>query len=215
MKSSEVSCPQCKSNSYINPGLKIFVSPCYHSLCEMCVSRLFASGPNKCPECGVTLRRSNYTSQTFEDVSVERECRVRKIVSSHLGRTLDDFSDEEDYNEHLEKIEDIVEELMVLNGPREITNRLQEIKEQLGIASFKPATESVKRRKTEETTPEIHEQYTPPKQPQYLFPPTAVDLDTIPDNAFTLKTLAYKSHYKDLINIMIRKAAASLLSSEL
>ncbi|KAH9385683.1 CDK-activating kinase assembly factor MAT1 [Nematocida major] len=207
MERLELFCPQCKSNSYINPGMKVFVSPCYHSLCEMCVSRLFSNGPNKCPECGISLRRSNYTSQTFEDVSIERECRVRKIVSSQIGKSLDDFSDEEDYNEHLERVEEVVEELLQMKGPKEITARMQEIRESMREEA-RTLDEPSKRRKIEcieevKLTPHVD-------SVKYFFPPDAIEQSTIPKKVVSAGVFAELSRYRELASIMIRKASVSL-----
>ncbi|KAI5180717.1 CDK-activating kinase assembly factor MAT1 [Nematocida sp. AWRm80] len=207
MKSTEVFCPQCKSNSYINPGIKIFVSPCYHSLCEMCVSRLFSNSSNKCPECDVILRRSNYTSQTFEDVWIERECRVRKTIHTYIGRTIDDYSDEEEYNEYLEKVEEIVDELMEMKGPREITARMQQIKEEYKQSPRTPAQGFAKKRKTEEPTKIFV------RKAEYFYPPTAIDPETIPQEMFLNKTYTHKGYFKDLISVLIRKAAGSLVNN--
>lgn len=214
MEAPEVSCPQCKSNSYINPGMKIFVSPCYHSLCAMCISRLFSNGPNKCPECEVTLRKSNYTSQTFEDVEVERECRIRKLVAQQVGKTLEDFSDDEDYNEYLEKIEEVVQALVELKTPKEVTERLQEFKEELSLAGAKPTTpESVKRRKVDPGS----ELGVPSKkyQLEYFFPTAAIDHSTVPPQVLHPPVCQMRSHYEELINAMIQKASAALVSTEL
>lgn len=212
MEAPEVSCPQCKSNSYINPGIKIFVSPCYHSLCEMCLSRLFVGGPNACPECGVMLRRSNYTSQTFEDVSVERECRIRKMVGAYFGKTLDDYSDEEEYNEHLEKIEDVVEELMEVKGVREMSQKLQEIKERPGMG------QSRKKRQNQEISRKRKEEpYATPKQkkPKYFFDPATVAPDLLPPCSYFMLPEEKRDKYARLAQALIRKAAASLHSLEL
>ncbi|KAI5189961.1 CDK-activating kinase assembly factor MAT1 [Nematocida sp. AWRm77] len=215
MEASEISCPLCKSNSYINPGMKIFVSPCYHSLCEMCVSRLFSNGSNKCPECGVTLRKSNYTSQTFEDIEVERECRIRKLMSQHAGKTLEDYSDEEDYNEYLEKIEAMVQVLVELKGPKEITAKLQEFKEALGITAQKQQVpESTKRRKIEKPE-EFSPVETEKRKVRYLFPPCAIDHTTIPVQMISKQVHQEQAHYKELIDVMIAKASASFFGSEL
>ncbi|KAI5172361.1 CDK-activating kinase assembly factor MAT1 [Nematocida sp. LUAm3] len=207
-KTAEISCPQCKSNSYINPGLKVFVSPCYHSLCEMCVSMLFANGPNKCPECHVSLRRSNYTSQTFEDICIERECRVRKMISLHIGKSLDDFSDEEEYNEYLEEVEELVEELVELKGPREISARLQELKEKKEPAPIlKKEEHSQKKRKVEEQEALF-------TKLNYFFPPSAIDPDTLPASLFPKdyqeRVPEGIHHFRESIKVMIQKVSRSL-----
>lgn len=74
-------CPVCKSTKYLNPKLTLLVSPCYHRLCETCINRLFLHGSAPCPLCGTILRKGNFVVATFEDLVVEKEVRIRKIVS--------------------------------------------------------------------------------------------------------------------------------------
>ncbi|OAG29172.1 CDK-activating kinase assembly factor MAT1 [Nematocida sp. ERTm5] len=213
MESIELFCPQCKSNSYINPGMKIFVSPCYHSLCELCVSRLFANGPNQCPECNITLRRSNYMSQTFEDVSIERECRIRKIIASQIGKSLEDYSDEEDYNDYLEQVEQMVLELSTLKAPKEVLTRVQEIKEELEKEKSSD-TESVKKRKIDlSVSQEVTS--TCKVSIKYLFPPEAIDHLTIPKRVIASSVLSNFNNFKSLTEILIQKASASLTTPTL
>lgn len=71
-------CPQCKTDRFLNPRLKLLVSPCYHKLCTSCIDRIWALGPAPCPECGNVCRKSQFGQQTFQDLGVEREVDVRK-----------------------------------------------------------------------------------------------------------------------------------------
>lgn len=81
-------------------------------MCENCVSRIFSQGESACPECGTLLRRINFISQTFEDISIERECRIRKMLNKAFNKSEDDFSDSDKYDDYLEMYEDKVQELM-------------------------------------------------------------------------------------------------------
>ena len=87
--------------------MRLLVSPCYHRLCESCVSRIFAHGPSGCPECGTVLKKSNWAVATFEDLAVEKECRVRKRVAAIFNKREEDFEDLRSYNDYLEEVEDI------------------------------------------------------------------------------------------------------------
>lgn len=78
--SPEDQCPQCKTDRFLNPRLKLLVSPCYHKLCTSCIDRIWALGPAPCPECGNVCRKSQFGSQTFQDLKVEREVDVRKRI---------------------------------------------------------------------------------------------------------------------------------------
>jgi CDK-activating kinase assembly factor MAT1 len=56
----------------------------WHS-CETCVRAYYAMG-GACPVCGTQLKRSEFFTQTFEDVAVEREVRLRKqILRVYVG----------------------------------------------------------------------------------------------------------------------------------
>ncbi|KAI9012836.1 CDK-activating kinase assembly factor MAT1-domain-containing protein [Gaertneriomyces semiglobifer] len=103
-------CPVCKSDRYLNPTMKLLVSPCFHKMCENCINRLFLQGPAPCPICKVTLRKSNFVAQTFEDLYVEKEVQIRKRVSRIYNKRLEDFKGNlRAYNDYLEEVEDICE----------------------------------------------------------------------------------------------------------
>lgn len=121
-------CPQCKSDSYLNPNIKIFVSPCYHRMCENCVSRIFSHGESACPECGTLLRKVNFTSQTFEDMDVERECRIRKKLIKVFNKDEADFNNSDDYEDYVEEFEDMICKLMKYKNDMEIAKKLEELK---------------------------------------------------------------------------------------
>ncbi|KAI8923303.1 CDK-activating kinase assembly factor MAT1-domain-containing protein [Entophlyctis helioformis] len=100
-------CPVCKSDRYLNPTMRLLVSPCFHKMCESCINRLFLSGPAPCPICKVTLRKSNFVAQTFEDLHVEKEIQIRKkVASTSVSRTLG--GNLRAYNDYLEEVEEIM-----------------------------------------------------------------------------------------------------------
>jgi CDK-activating kinase assembly factor MAT1 len=132
---SDLHCPLCNSDSYLNPDIKIYVSPCYHKMCETCLSRIFSHGQAPCPECGIHLRKLNFISQTFEDITVERECKIRKMLHRIFYRKLEDFTSTEEYNDYLEEFEEIVFELMEYKNEQVINKKLEEIKETFGELS--------------------------------------------------------------------------------
>lgn len=225
MKEAEVFCPLCKSNSYINPGIKIYVSPCYHSLCEMCLARLYMQGPNACPQCGVALRRSNYTSQTFEDIAVERECRVRKSVLMHVGRDAEEFASEIEYNDYLERVEEIVQEMMKYPNTKEMSRRFAELKEAEPILRGQGAEKSEKRKGAE---PE-QKKHRPEDAAQGQIDPfsglrleevpfrTKQGLVLLPPEAISLKLSRDRiaKEFSELVSAVLEKAALSLLVKEI
>lgn len=101
-------CPVCKSDKYLNPDLQLLVSPCYHRVCSLCVERLFAHGSAPCPVCGTALRRSNFALPTFEDVRVEKECRIRQRLAAIFNKPEEDFVSLRAYNDYLEEVEGLV-----------------------------------------------------------------------------------------------------------
>ncbi|CAG8709196.1 2106_t:CDS:2 [Acaulospora morrowiae] len=102
------SCPICKNTRYLTPTMKLLVSECYHKMCESCIDRLFANGAGPCPKCGITLRKINFVVPTFEDLSVEKEVRIRKKIAQQFNKRQEDFQSLQEYNDYLEMVEDIV-----------------------------------------------------------------------------------------------------------
>ncbi|KAH8829575.1 CDK-activating kinase assembly factor MAT1-domain-containing protein [Flagelloscypha sp. PMI_526] len=101
-------CPVCKSDRYLNPKLRLLVSTlCYHKMCESCIDRLFTLGPAACPVCSTQLRKLVFSPQTFEDLGVEKEVAVRRVLARDFNKTRDDFDDLDSYNKYLEEVEDI------------------------------------------------------------------------------------------------------------
>ena len=110
-------CPVCKTMRYLNKDMEFLINPeCYHPMCSTCVNRIFNDGPNQCPYAGChkTLRRRGFRAPYFGDLKVEREVDIRKRVATVFNQVEDDFTDLRAYNDYLEKVEDMVFEL--LNG---------------------------------------------------------------------------------------------------
>ncbi|RKO96263.1 MAT1-domain-containing protein, partial [Caulochytrium protostelioides] len=108
----EVSCPVCKADRFLNPSLKLLVSPCFHRMCEACINRIYTQGPAPCPTCqsdeGKTniLRKSNFVLQTFDNLDVEKEVGLRRHLSAVFNKRLEDFDgDLRAYNDYLEHVE--------------------------------------------------------------------------------------------------------------
>ncbi|KZO99370.1 CDK-activating kinase assembly factor [Calocera viscosa TUFC12733] len=107
-------CPVCTTDRYLNPKLRLLVSPCYHKMCESCIDRLFTLGPAPCPICGKILRKSGFVAQTFEDLDVEKEVSVRRRIAREFNKKVEDFPDRKSYDDYLEEVEDITFNL--ING---------------------------------------------------------------------------------------------------
>lgn len=123
-------CPVCKSDIYLNPDIVIYISPCFHKICESCMVRIFNRGQAPCPECGTMLRKINYIKPTFEDITVEKECKIRKILMRAFRREEEEFSgDVAKYNDYLEKFEDFVFEVLDIKSESLVKERIKEIQD--------------------------------------------------------------------------------------
>lgn len=197
-------CPQCKSDSYLNPNIKIFVSPCYHKMCENCLSRIFSQGESGCPECGTILRKVNFTSQTFEDMTVERECRIRKLLNVAFNKKEVDFDKENDFEDYIEKYEDIVFELLESKNDMEVSKRIEALKQDPSIyltESQKKKIRATSIQKDEETVQE-----TKIVDPMEGIEPPSVILKKVPilpscyqfecsDGGYSKRITAYRAVY--------------------
>ncbi|KAI0781088.1 CDK-activating kinase assembly factor [Trametes elegans] len=105
--SADDQCPVCKSDRYLNPKLRLLVSVCYHKMCESCIDRLFMTSGAPCPMCDRQLRKTSFSPQTFEDLSVEKEVAVRRRTAKEFNKRREDFPDLRSYNDYLEMVEDI------------------------------------------------------------------------------------------------------------
>lgn len=101
-------CPQCKTDRYLNPKLRLLVSPCYHKMCESCLDRIFSLGPAPCPECGQKCRKYEFGVQTFQDLRVEKEVDIRRRVGKLFNKREEDFDSLKAYNDYLEQVESIL-----------------------------------------------------------------------------------------------------------
>lgn len=99
-------------------------------MCEACLAYTFQSGQAPCPECGSMLRKVNYMTQTFEDLSVEKECRVRKMLRKFV-RDRECFGTDEEYNDYLEDLENRIVQILETEDPSQL---IEEIKQQYRLS---------------------------------------------------------------------------------
>lgn len=77
-------CPICHTGRYLRPDMTFMINPeCYHKMCDSCVDRLFSHGPAPCPVkgCRKTLRKNKFRKPIFEDLSLEKEVDIRRMVA--------------------------------------------------------------------------------------------------------------------------------------
>lgn len=126
LESSSDVCPVCRTDRYLNPTMRLLLSPCYHNLCESCIERIFISGPAPCPQCSKILKKSQFVAQTFESLEVEKEVHIRQRIGKIFNKKLQDFDyDLEKYNDYLEESEELIYNL-VHGVDLEQTNRRME-----------------------------------------------------------------------------------------
>ncbi|KAI3638778.1 hypothetical protein MIR68_003276 [Amoeboaphelidium protococcarum] len=130
-------CPICKMDKFLNPSMILLVSPCYHKMCESCVNRIFAGGSAPCPICQTSLKKSNFMKPIFEDMYVEKECRIRKRVWRIFQKSEDDFNgDLRAYNDYLEKIEDMIFEMVNDPDVQAVNVKIDQLQKQNQDALF-------------------------------------------------------------------------------
>lgn len=87
-------------------------------------------GSGSCPECGVSLKRSNFRLQLFEDASVEKEVDIRKRVLKDYNKKEEDFETLQEYNDYLEEVETIIYNLTNNIDFAETTRRIEQYKKE-------------------------------------------------------------------------------------
>ncbi|KAG8783269.1 TFIIH/NER complex subunit [Serendipita sp. 401] len=107
-------CPVCHTERYDNKKMRLLVSSCYHKMCESCIERKFGQGPAPCPICGAQIRKNTFITQTFEDLTVERETAIRRRMNKEFNKRPENFPDLKSYNDYLEEVEEITSNL--ING---------------------------------------------------------------------------------------------------
>ncbi|OON19779.1 CDK-activating kinase assembly factor MAT1 [Opisthorchis viverrini] len=80
--------------------------------CENCVEVLFVRGSGLCVQCKTPIRKVNFRYQLFEDPLVQKEVELRKKILIDFNKREDDFDSLEEYDSYLEKIEEIIHNLM-------------------------------------------------------------------------------------------------------
>lgn len=135
--SGDLSCPECKTTKYRNPSLKLLVNVCGHSLCEKCVDLIFIKGSGNCPQCGISLRKTKFRLQIFQDATVEKEVDIRKRVLKDFNRKEDDFATLAEYNDYLEFVETIIYNLTYDIDVEETKRKIEQYKKENSEAIVK------------------------------------------------------------------------------
>uniref|UniRef100_A0A914HGI1 RING-type domain-containing protein n=1 Tax=Globodera rostochiensis TaxID=31243 RepID=A0A914HGI1_GLORO len=117
-------CPKCKTSEFQNRSLVMMLNECCHPLCQNCVENLFARNVAPCPYegCGKMLKRSGFWTQQEDDFATLRE-----------------------FNDYLERVEEIVFRLVNELKVEETEQEMHTFKEE-----FAEAIERNRRRPTKD-----------------------------------------------------------------
>ncbi|KJE94046.1 hypothetical protein CAOG_004743 [Capsaspora owczarzaki ATCC 30864] len=118
-------CPFCKTDVYFLQNAEMLVTPCGHKL------QHFTQLTMPCLVCKRLVKRTELARQTFQDLGVDREVKIRRNVMKVFTKSESAFASLDEYNNYLEEIEDIVFNLASNddNDVREATERLNKYKQ--------------------------------------------------------------------------------------
>ncbi len=106
-------CSSCHADRFINPDIELLMSTCFHLICTKCIDRLFSIGrQTACPQCQQIIKKHLFQVQQFEDISIEKDLRIRKRIEGIYNKPESDFMTLMDYNNYIEHKEDIVMNLL-------------------------------------------------------------------------------------------------------
>ena len=150
-------CPICEKEKFLNPQMKLLLSPCSLLMCDVCVRRIFSSGMTTCPLCTKPHKKIEFIHQFFEDPQVENEIQIRSKYQKYFNKRQQDFKTLKEYNDYLEQVEDLsniyfififysyqvfnmVNGIDVQETEEKIENFKRENKEIIQLNSFKQAS---------------------------------------------------------------------------
>ena len=127
---------------FINPGINLLMSTCFHLMCTDCMDRLFIVGrQTQCPQCQSVIKKHLFQLQLFEDISIEKDLKIRKRIEGIYNRRVEDFDNLLDYNNYIERKEQLIINLLtnedVRNTEIEIKKYEIENKEEIRNNSYK------------------------------------------------------------------------------
>ena len=85
--------------------------PCGHQICSTCQVRNRGTAQPRCPTCDTLFRRTQLSRKTVEQQEYERESSVRRKVGAVYNRPRSDFASAREFNDYLERSEEMVHRL--------------------------------------------------------------------------------------------------------
>ena len=120
-------CCSCHADRFINPEIELLMSTCFHLMCTKCIDRIFVVGrQTQCPQCHQVIKKHLFQLQLFEDISIEKDLKIRKRVDSIYNQRQEDFDKLDDFNNYIEHKEELI---MNLLAGTEIAKTEKEIKQ--------------------------------------------------------------------------------------
>jgi len=107
------------------------VISCGHQFCPSCIDREFGRRREfPCPVCETVVKKVHLTQRSLDDVQCERDTSWRRRVLSVFNKRREDFQELQEYNDYLEKAEDmiyaIVNEMAEAEGFKEKLRQYEE-----------------------------------------------------------------------------------------
>ena len=125
----ENECPICYEKIHFTSEKKILVSICNHKICQTCKFKLFGTKNEiSCPKCRKKLRKTDFKFKTTEDLMFEKDLKIRADVLSKIGRKVNEFKSIREYDDYLEFIEDIIDDLVNENKTENAISRMNNYK---------------------------------------------------------------------------------------
>ena len=82
---------------------------CGHQFCTTCIEReMTRKREFPCPVCQTPVKRGTLTIRSLDDVLCEKDTSWRRRVLQVFNQTQDDFPSLKEYNDYLEKVEDMI-----------------------------------------------------------------------------------------------------------
>lgn len=88
---------------------KVYYSKiCLHRICEPCIKKIFTvqTPVQSCKFCGKNHDIKDYSEKTRDEIYYELDYRARHKVMAVYYKRLEDFENEEEYEDYLEEVEE-------------------------------------------------------------------------------------------------------------
>ncbi|ETO30466.1 hypothetical protein RFI_06651 [Reticulomyxa filosa] len=122
-------CPHCNTSKLIKPDLVFLFSECCgYVLCEQCLNGAFKSNPfMHCGNCNNKISKKSFKSESLSLQKFKTQSDARRRVNGMLNLRSTDFASQKEWDDFLERVEDLVYGLTYGNS-NERSNAENELK---------------------------------------------------------------------------------------